>query len=388
MDTSSLLLRTLPDSDADADSAAISCQTGNEFNGNLALRISSIFVILIGSLAGILFPLLARPPSSSNTTGKPFSTSFTSFNIPPWIFFIAKFFGSGVIVATAFIHLLAPASEALKNPCLTGLITEYSWVEGIVLMTVIATFFVEILVDLFAGHSHTSLRGSVDDEGKDDYPNEEQDGLLRSPSLSETDTLEDGRHSVLNSGLLSTSHTSRSSNISTTHRAQRNVQNWKSHLTSLLILESGVIFHSIFIGLSLAVTGDEFKTLYAVLVFHQTFEGLGLGIRLADIPWPESKHSTPYLLGCAYALSTPVAITIGLLIRNSYSPESQRTLIVSGIFDSISAGILIYTGLVELMAREFLFRREGGKREAGTVLAAFFWLCTGAAAMAVLGKWA
>jgi zinc transporter 1/2/3 len=36
--------------------------------------------------------------------------------------------------------------------------------------------------------------------------------------------------------------------------------------------------------------------------------------------------------------------------------ESKRsTLIVNGVFDSISAGILIYVGLVELMAHEFMF---------------------------------
>lgn len=62
-----------------------------------------------------------------------------------WIFFVAKYFGSGVIVATAFIHLLAPAHEALTNPCLTGPITEYPWVEAIALMTVFCLFFVEIV---------------------------------------------------------------------------------------------------------------------------------------------------------------------------------------------------------------------------------------------------
>lgn len=40
-------------------------------------------------------------------------------------------------------------------------------------------------------------------------------------------------------------------------------------MTAIFILEFGVIFHSIFIGLTLAVAGDEFITLYVVLVFHQ-----------------------------------------------------------------------------------------------------------------------
>lgn len=67
-----------------------------------------------------------------------------------------KYFGSGVIVATAFIHLLAPANEALTNPCLTGAITEYSWVEGIVLIVVFVMFFLELMTMRYAtfGHEH------------------------------------------------------------------------------------------------------------------------------------------------------------------------------------------------------------------------------------------
>ena len=46
-----------------------------------------------------------------------------------------------------------------------------------------------------------------------------------------------------------------------------------------------MIFHSIFIGLTLSVAGEEFVTLYVVLTLHQTFEGIGLGSRLAGIDW-------------------------------------------------------------------------------------------------------
>ena len=134
-------------------------------------------------------------------------------------------------------------------------------------------------------------------------------------------------------------------------------ENYAAQMTAIFVLEFGVIFHSIFIGLTLAVAGEEFKTLYVVLVFHQTFEGLGLGSRLAVTPWPKNRSWTPYILALAYGLTTPIAIAIGLGVRNSYPPGSQTTLIVNGVFDSISAGILIYTGLVELVAHEFMFSR-------------------------------
>lgn len=46
-------------------------------------------------------------------------------------------------------------------------------------------------------------------------------------------------------------------------------ESYAAQMTAIFILEFGVIFHSIFIGLTLAVAGDEFITLYVVLVFHQ-----------------------------------------------------------------------------------------------------------------------
>jgi solute carrier family 39 (zinc transporter), member 1/2/3 len=161
-----------------------------------------------------------------------------------------------------------------------------------------------------------------------------------------------------------------------------------AQMTAIFILEFGVIFHSIFIGLTLAVTGDEFDVLYIVLVFHQTFEGLGLGSRLATAQWPKKKSWMPWVLGAVYGFTTPIAIAIGLGVRESFTPGSPRTLIVNGIFDSISAGILIYTGLVELMAHEFMFNPEMRKSSIKMMLFAYACMCLGAGLMALLGKWA
>jgi zinc transporter 1/2/3 len=165
-------------------------------------------------------------------------------------------------------------------------------------------------------------------------------------------------------------------------------ESYAAQLTAIAILEFGVIFHSVFIGLTLAVAGEEFPTLYVVLVFHQTFEGLALGSRLASIEWPKSKRWTPYWLATGYAISTPIAIAIGLGVRQSFAPGSQTTLIVNGIFDSISAGILIYTGLVELMAHEFMFSGYMQRAPIKEVLGAVGTMALGAALMALLGKWA
>jgi solute carrier family 39 (zinc transporter), member 1/2/3 len=162
-------------------------------------------------------------------------------------------------------------------------------------------------------------------------------------------------------------------------------ERYAAQTLAFYVLEGGVIFHSIFIGLTLAVSGDEFRTLYVVLVFHQTFEGLALGSRLSAIPWPKPKRWMPYLLGLGYGLSTPLAIAIGLGVRGSYAPGSQTALVTNGVFDSISAGILIYTALVELMAHEFMFSTEMMKADWKTCGLAIGYIGLGAGKFSATG---
>lgn len=48
-----------------------------------------------------------------------------------------------MIIATAFIHLLAPAFDELGNECLGGVFALYDWAAGIALMSVFAIFLAE-----------------------------------------------------------------------------------------------------------------------------------------------------------------------------------------------------------------------------------------------------
>jgi len=57
------------------------------------------------------------------------------------------------------------------------------------------------------------------------------------------------------------------------------------------------------------------------------------------------------------------------------------------VLDSTSAGILIYTGLVELLARDFLFNPEL-TRDSRRLIFMVVCVFLGAALMALLGKWA
>ncbi|KAL9100498.1 MAG: hypothetical protein Q9163_004137 [Psora crenata] len=364
------------------------CSADNDYDGRLGVRISAIFVILLGSTLGACFPV--------------FAARHRGVKVPELAFFIAKYFGSGVIIATAFIHLLAPANEALTDPCLTGPITDYSWVEGIALMTVFVLFFVELMAMRFATFGYSPTR-----DGENGLPSQHDLKARTSPHpslsranhtpgndhLSHTRDHPDHSDQTRNPSVTSTTATAAAPGAgAAAYMYQGNTMNeledYAAQMTAIFILEFGVIFHSIFIGLTLAVSGSEFKTLYVVLVFHQTFEGLGLGSRLASTPWPKARQWTAYVFAVSYGLSTPIAIAVGLGVRRSYSPGTQTSLIVNGVFDSISAGILIYTGLVELMAHEFMFSTYMRRAELKVVLSAFGVMCLGAGLMALLGKWA
>jgi zinc transporter 1/2/3 len=53
-------------------------------------------------------------------------------------------------------------------------------------------------------------------------------------------------------------------------------------------------------------------------------------------------------------LTTPVGIGIGIAISSVYDENSPTALIVEGVFNAASAGILIYMALVDLLAADFM----------------------------------
>jgi len=122
-----------------------------------------------------------------------------------------------------------------------------------------------------------------------------------------------------------------------------------------LLLEAGILFHSIFIGMALSVsTGSAFVVLLIAISFHQTFEGLALGSRISAIGSFSTTSLKPWLMSCMYGITTPIGQAIGLAVHRLYDPASQFGLLMVGIVNAISAGLLLYAGLVQLLAEDFL----------------------------------
>ncbi|KAK5116951.1 hypothetical protein LTR62_006672 [Meristemomyces frigidus] len=302
---------------------------------------------------------------------------------PIYVYLFARYFGAGVIVATAFIHLLDPAyAEIGPNTCvgMTGGWAKHSWPPAIALTATMLVFIMDFAAERYVerkyGLAHGSSAGQVDAAAVLPRNGSIDAGAL-SHSMSQGPSQSGGTHHG-HQHLHSGEQDHPMSGPAKTNAKDVELGNGRSEVGSVdsdeekaismafqqqiaafLILEFGVIFHSVIIGLTLSTAGKEFSILYPVIVFHQSFESLGIRARLSAIPFPSQYKWMP----CFTAN------------------------IVSGVLDSTSAGILIYTGLVELLARDFLFNPDSTKDDRQLT----FMICCvvlGARIMAISGKWA
>ncbi|RCK67391.1 Zinc-regulated transporter 1 [Candida viswanathii] len=318
---------------------------------DLGVRISSVFVIFAVSAIGAFFPLLSR--------------RCKKFQLPGWVFFATRYFGSGVILATGFIHLLADGLEALTDECIGGTFENYPWAEGIALMSLFCVFAFDALAHKRIHDQSKMDQNNVNDSvlfhGCCDIPSSLQSSNKKSPDIvigTEESTTLDSNYEIS-----------------------------KERMLNCIILECGIVLHSIFIGLSLAISNSEFVTLYIALCFHQFFEGLGLGTRFADVVWPRKYTYLPWIMAFTFSLSTPLATAVGLGVRDSFAIGSRRGLITSGIFDAACAGILIYNSIAELMGFDFIYSDEFKEKDMRSLVMGIFVLGLGALAMAVIGNW-
>jgi len=153
----------------------------------------------------------------------------------------------------------------------------------------------------------------------------------------------------------------------------------------VVIMECGIIFHSLLIGLTLVVAGDSsFKVLFVVILFHQMFEGLALGARIGAL---KTRMGSKLLMATAFALVTPIGMAIGIGVLNQFNGNNPATIISIGTLDALSAGILLWVGLVELLAHDWLYG-ELRYTPLRLVMPAAVSLIAGIVLMSFLGKWA
>ncbi|KAJ2779504.1 hypothetical protein H4R18_003985 [Coemansia javaensis] len=384
------------------DAHAEDCLAIDDGRWNKGMHIGAIFIVLATSGLGVYLPVLSH--------------FVPRLHIPKIALTLGKHLGTGVIIATALIHMLPSASDSLGNPCVGGRMGSYSgWPGVLAIMAIFAMHLLEFVLSSHAMGSHAHSHGVqplVHSASAAAAAAAEADSTQTASAHSGSHS-EHGHghdHSASKVLYIAGSEVDQHQHQQQPPAAQDNcdavaVHTHHTHVhgasflnaedleaaqrkVSTYILELGICSHSVIIGLTLSVTtGTDFTTLLIAIVFHQFCEGLALGSRLAEVRHRRRAFLRASISAALFAMVTPLGMVIGIGVRHSYAPSSPASLITTGVLDALSAGILLYTGLVNLLAEEFgtlEFRAYRLPKKVACFAATFI----GAGAMALIGNWA
>ncbi|KAI9471451.1 Zinc/iron permease [Coemansia mojavensis] len=263
-------------------------------------HIIALFAIFGASAIGVFLPIVGQTIRGLN-----------QMSIPVFPIQLGQFFGAGIIIATAFLHLLPAANDALTNTCLAGFADRYgAWACVIALAAVMSMHS----IDIYANHN--------------------------------------GQYPIENSHGTSDSTTAHSRNMSASSILTFPAE-VKQRALATYILELGIAMYSVLIGLALAISDSGFIAMFIAICFHQFFEGMALGTSLAELYWIKAQLAQHQDHALAFCITTPTGIIIGLALHNIYEPHSQYALLLNGVLQSICTGVLIYAGLVTLIIGGF-----------------------------------
>ncbi|KAF9072503.1 ZIP zinc transporter-domain-containing protein [Rhodocollybia butyracea] len=117
------------------------------------LLIGAMGIIFVISLLAVSFPALSK--------------RIRFLSIPKIVFFIGKHFGTGVILATAFCHLLQDSFEALTSSAVKAHYPGVGERTGLIILgSLLAIFLVEYITTSYVDHLHED----VDDESPEPEP--------------------------------------------------------------------------------------------------------------------------------------------------------------------------------------------------------------------------
>ncbi|CAE6187189.1 unnamed protein product [Arabidopsis arenosa] len=309
----------------------------------LPLKIVAIVAILTTSLIGVTSPLFSRYISFLRPDGNGFM--------------IVKCFSSGIILGTGFMHVLPDSFEMLSSKCLSDDPWHKFPFAGFVAML---SGLVTLAIDSITTSLYTGKKGVGP------VPNEyEEYGIDQEKAIHIVGHNHSHGHGVV--------------------LASKDDGQLLRYRVIAMVLELGILFHSVVIGLSLGATNDActIKGLIIALCFHHLFEGIGLGGCILQADFTNVKK---FLMAFFFAGTTPCGIFLGIALSSIYRDNSPTALITIGLLNACSAGMLIYMALVDLLATEFMGSMLQGsiKLQIKCFMAALF----GCAVMSVVAVWA
>ncbi|KAK9052142.1 hypothetical protein SSX86_028770 [Deinandra increscens subsp. villosa] len=309
----------------------------------LPLKIIGIAAILITSLIGVCLPLITR--------------SIPALHPDRNLFVIVKAFASGIILATGFMHVLPDSFDMLRSSCLPA---DSPWQKfpfaGFVAM--LSAIFT-LMVDSMATSLYTRKNNAIVDADGGEL-GEEQAVINGTGGVHVH-----GHHHGPLKGAIG--------------------EQLLRYRVVAMVLELGIVVHSIVIGLGVGASNDvcTIKPLVAALCFHQMFEGMGLGGCILQAKYKTLKKT---IMVFFFSITTPFGIALGIALSKTYKENSPSALITVGLLNASSSGLLIYMALVDLLATDFM-----GPKLQGSIrlqIKSYAAVLLGAGGMSLMAIWA
>nr|TKS01376.1 fe(2+) transport protein 1-like [Populus alba] len=312
----------------------------------LTLKIIAIVSILVTSMIGVSAPLFTR--------------SIPALHPDKSLFVIVKAFAAGIILATGFMHVLPDSFDMLSSSCLPeNPWHKFPFTGFLAMLSAIVTLMVDSLA--------TSVYSKKSNVGVD--PESVTHGAEPDQEMA--------------------------SNVGHFHghghghhyepKLAGGAKQLLRYRVIAMVLELGIIVHSVVIGLSLGASSNTctIKGLVAALCFHQMFEGMGLGGCILQAEYKPLKKA---VMAFFFAVTTPFGIALGIALSKMYKENSPNALITVGLLNASSAGLLIYMALVDLLAADFM-----GPKLQGSIklqVKSYMAVLLGAGGMSLMAKWA
>ncbi|CAI9090672.1 OLC1v1025489C1 [Oldenlandia corymbosa var. corymbosa] len=338
----------------------------------LKYKLIAIGSILIAGAIGVSIPILGK--------------FFPLFSPENDIFFLIKAFAAGVILSTGMVHILPDATENLTNPALSESPWGFPFSGLVAMLSAIGTLMVDSFASSYYQRSHFGKTNAAQEIIASGASGDGEAGLNfdRREEQQQRQHHHHKEHVHLHTHATH-GHAHGSASLSPNHQPLFSSSELIRHRVVSQVLELGILVHSVIIGVSLGASDSPrtTKPLVAALTFHQLFEGMGLG---GCISQARFKIKTITIMAVFFSLTTPIGVAIGIGISHSYDENSNTALIVEGLLNSASAGILIYMALVDLLAADYMNPRMQNnlRLQFGANLS----LLLGAGCMSLLAKWA
>ncbi|KAF6172299.1 hypothetical protein GIB67_024921 [Kingdonia uniflora] len=234
----------------------------------LPLKIIAIASILVTSMIGVCLPLVTR--------------SIPALHPDRDLFVIVKSFAAGIILATGFMHVLPDSFDMLSSSCLPrNPWHKFPFTGFLAMLSAIVTLMVD------------SMATSI-------YSKKNSSGIK-----PESDMIAGGDTEMAVAGSDGGGHFHG-------HHAQMVAgagQQLLRYRVVAMVLELGIVVHSIVIGLSMGASNNTctIKPLVAALCFHQMFEGMGLGGCILQAEYKTMKKA---IMVFFFSVTTPMGIAL------------------------------------------------------------------------------